>query len=357
MKIVIATPLYPPDLGGPATYAKHLGDEFRTLGHEARIVVFSPLLRLPSGIRHLVYLARLLRAARGADVLFTLDYMSAGIPAMIASVLLRIPLVLRFEGDFFWERTAERTRRDLTLREFVLHPPMLPLKDRLLMWLGRCVIRRARGVACSSEWRRSMLGALHDRAVIIPNALPEYRAPQSHGERERVVLWAGRMMHLKNLRRLIRAFAAVGDARYELHLLGDGPERAGLEDMVKREGIARVRFFPPVAREALMTRMAGAAFYVLPSLSDVWPNVIVEAIATKTPFLMTRESGLAEFVKDIGIVVDPTNDEDIRRALTTLMDDDTRRIYEKKLGEWRFRRSWREAAEEWVSLCKKVIMK
>ena len=195
------------------------------------------------------------------------------------------------------------------------------------------------------------------RATIVQNALPEYRGGTATYPRERVILWAGRMMHLKNLVRLIRAFAAIADERYKLHLVGDGSERYGLEKMVRDEHIQRERFFPSLSHDALMERMARAAFFVLPSLSDVWPNVIVEAISTKTPFFMTHESGLAECVQDIGIVVNPTNEEEIRRALATLMNDDLRRGYEKKLAEFRFRRSWREAAEEWASLFKKVVIK
>ena len=56
MKILIATPLYPPDLGGPGQYAHNLEQEFKKLGHEVRVAKFSEVKRWPSGLRHLLYI-------------------------------------------------------------------------------------------------------------------------------------------------------------------------------------------------------------------------------------------------------------------------------------------------------------
>ena len=44
-------------------------------------------------------------------------------------------------------------------------------------------------------------------------------------ENSRIILWAGRMLYLKNLARLIHAFVKANDGSYELYLIGDGPEK------------------------------------------------------------------------------------------------------------------------------------
>ena len=46
LTIVIATPLYPPDVGGPATYAHELRERFIAAGHSVALVTFSDLLEL-----------------------------------------------------------------------------------------------------------------------------------------------------------------------------------------------------------------------------------------------------------------------------------------------------------------------
>ena len=118
LNILVATPLYPPQLGGPALYAKHLGGEFGQVGQKVRIVSFGHFLRYPGGLRHLLYFFALLRHAPRSDIIFALDYTSVGFPAAMASLFLRKTLVIRVEGDSLWESFVERTRQDITLPEF-----------------------------------------------------------------------------------------------------------------------------------------------------------------------------------------------------------------------------------------------
>ena len=47
MKILIATGIYPPDIGGPAQYAFNLEQEWKKLGHEVRVIKFSDVRYLP----------------------------------------------------------------------------------------------------------------------------------------------------------------------------------------------------------------------------------------------------------------------------------------------------------------------
>ena len=84
MKIVIATGLFPPDVGGPAQYAKHLFDEFEKQGHRVKVLSYAHEHSLPQGIRHVFYLIRLFSVLRGVDVIFALDTFSVGLPAVIA---------------------------------------------------------------------------------------------------------------------------------------------------------------------------------------------------------------------------------------------------------------------------------
>ena len=62
MKVIIATPLYPPEIGGPATYAEILVHELPKRGIEIELVKFSDVRHLPKLIRHsssVIYVDRL----------------------------------------------------------------------------------------------------------------------------------------------------------------------------------------------------------------------------------------------------------------------------------------------------------
>src|SRR3989344_9603217 len=109
-RLLIATPLYPPQLGGPALYAKNLGDKFRASGMRVSVVSFGDVLSLPTLARHFVYFLKFTWRCFSADIIFGLVSFIVGFPAALAAALFRIPFVLRVEGDFLWGGFMERTR-------------------------------------------------------------------------------------------------------------------------------------------------------------------------------------------------------------------------------------------------------
>lgn len=380
ISVLIATPMVPPDLGGVGQYALHLGEEFAARGHRVSLVSYAgpgatgrasrpvgasfPVsfvsLRLPAGLRHLMYFFKLLPAVRRSGIVLALDQFSAGAPAALACAILRVPFVTRMEGDFLWESYVERTRRDLTLADFWRIDPRLSLKERVIRAVIRRVLNRAACVVFSSGWRREMveasLSALKERSMIIENVRPgAIRPAGSPAPRERVVLWAGRMLYLKNLDRLIRAFADLGDTGYSLHLIGEGPEAPHIKETAARAAGDRIRVFPPVSSRDLLEKMRSCAFAALPSLSEVGPNFIADAVSAGAPFLMTRESGHAEFFSGLGLPVDPLSEKDIAEKLLMLMDENAEAEYRSRIAGWQGARDWGTAAEEWVNLFEKTL--
>lgn len=354
-RVLIATPLYPPQLGGPAIYADNLAREFQSMGHRVLVRPFGGFLRWPVLVRHFLYFFSLWRDARKSDLIFALDYFSVGFPAAAAAIILRKPLVLRLEGDFLWEKFVERARKDVTLPIFYSKLQPLSRKERVIRSLSGWAMRRASRVVFSSEWRRKMVigvyGIPEEKTAIIRNARSDYRGrtPSS-----RIVLWAGRMLYLKNLYRLIRAFSRINDGAWELHLVGDGPEKGRLEKFLREEKIKQVYIFPAIPRAKLLEKISSAAFFVLPSLSDVGPNVIADAVAAHTPFILTKESGYAELVEDTGILVNPLSERDIAEKLKVLMKESKGREYGVKLQSFSFLKTWPEVAQEWLRLFQNI---
>ena len=88
-KILIATGLYPPEVGGPATYSKLLFDTLPKHGFEVTVVSFGEVRRLPKGIRHVFYFFKIIKKGRYTDCIFAQDPVSVGLPAFLAARLLR----------------------------------------------------------------------------------------------------------------------------------------------------------------------------------------------------------------------------------------------------------------------------
>ncbi len=360
LSILIATPMLPPRLGGPAIYASALSKEFARRGNRVSIISFDSYLRFPSGIRHCLYFFALLRKAARTDILFSLDSTSVGVPALLVSIIFRIPLVVRVEGDFLWERYVERTHRDITLHGFYWSLPSLSLKERFILFASRMVLRRASSLVCSSEWRKAIVaGSMQippGNIAIIQNAWrTQAKMGSSARKKKHTVLWAGRMLYLKNLRRLSRAFAEVNKEGWELCFVGDGPDQRGVEKYIKGHNIPSVRFVSALDREGLLDEMASASVFILPSFSDVGPNVIVESLSAGTPCIMTKESGYAELLRESVLLIDPFDERDIQEKIRRYMEDDSLRTTHLRMGQRIVSsRGWKEAADEWISLFERV---
>lgn len=354
LNILITTPLYPPDLGGPALYAQNLEREFKLLGHKVKVISFGNYLSWPSGIRHLFYFFRLLRT-RDVDIVLSLDYFSVGLPAAFFCLLFKKPLILRVEGDFLWERYVESRRTDITLQDFYTHRSKLNFTEKLIWVICGWVLEKADVLVFSSEWRQKMIIGAYKippkKTVIIHNVFPLSGSP-THRQRGNIILWAGRMLYLKNLHRLIRAFANINVSSYELQIVGEGPERKNLEHLVKEyQAGNRIKFFPAISHKELMKKLALSTVVVLPSLSDVGPNVVAEAIGTCVPVIMTKESGYTEIFHDNVVLIDPLYETDLRGKLEKFIKEPAERTV-PKIG---FSRSWTAAAKDWLNLFKAKI--
>ena len=173
------------------------------------------------------------------------------------------------------------------------------------------------------------------RVSVIPNGVALKAAPAT-GVSEGIndiavgvpfVLFLGRVNWKKGLDRLIGAMAHVPAAR--LVIAGNDEEEytLTLDDLARQAGIGdRVIFTGPVHGTDKATLLSSARALVLPSYSENFGNVVVEAMAAGCPVIVTPEVGIADSVAatGAGVVVDGTPDT-LGSAITGLLADDRRR--------------------------------
>ncbi|MFA4890428.1 MAG: glycosyltransferase [Candidatus Paceibacterota bacterium] len=121
MKILIATPLYPPDVAPSAQYVKELAKRLTAEKHSVIIVAYAripekiPGVRIiavdknkPLPLRVLVYLFALWRAARAADIMYVQNGPSVELPVTLLSFVIRTPIVVAISDKNAYKRTREK---------------------------------------------------------------------------------------------------------------------------------------------------------------------------------------------------------------------------------------------------------
>jgi glycosyltransferase involved in cell wall biosynthesis len=193
-------------------------------------------------------------------------------------------------------------------------------------------IARAAFVACISHFCRAqgMIFAdqAHwDRMRIIHCAVdPAAYAPEPGRAPGEEILFVGRLAAIKGVAVLLEAFARLAPDRpaARLTLVGDGPERKGLEAMAARLGIAgRVTFTGYLSQAEVAARLSRTDVFALPSFAEGVPVVLMEAMAAQAPVIAPRVAGVGELVEDgvSGFTVAPGDPDMLTARLRDLLAD------------------------------------
>jgi len=146
------------------------------------------------------------------------------------------------------------------------------------------------------------------RVAVKPNFADQFISP----ERERRgALFVGRLSPEKGVKYLIEAWAELPGI--PLTIVGDGPERAQLEQIAPKN----VRFLGSLAGDQVRNAMAEAQALIMPSVwYEGFPMTLVEAFSASTPVIASRLGSLAELVKEgvTGLTFEPGNAENLSKV-------------------------------------------
>ena len=343
MRIFIASGIFHPEPGGPATYLYRLLPSLLTRGHHVRVLAFGsasvtdypyPVRRIPRRalpVRMAHYAAAAWSELRHADLVFihSLGLPLPGVP--------RIPRVIKVVGDMAWERAVNRgwvpPDEDIDL----FQQRRYDTRVQLLKQHRARAVQQVDHVIVPSQYLREMVigwGALPERVTVIYNALaPDAQASALSPAEARaqldlpagpLLLAPARLVAWKGIDHLLRAVARTPEVR--LLVAGDGPEENRLRGVAAAERVTdRVTFLGRVPREQLALYFRAVDYTVVYSGYEGLSHTLLESLLSGTPVIASDKGGNPEVVRhgENGLLAPYANVDALAATLADAFAGDT----------------------------------
>jgi glycosyltransferase involved in cell wall biosynthesis len=382
MRILIATGIFKPEFGGPATVALELAKRLQATGHKVTVVTYSNKSSFDFDTEYAFKLVRVVRSSNKAinyfnyfraiqkeiaktDIVYTLDWFSGGFPVMLAAKLAHKKYIVRVGGAYTWEKYLAQGNEPLTLKEF--YKRGMHKRYRLMYEVIKRVLKNAQYVVFNSDIQKDLYKEVYELApektLTIYNAIPENRISglvQNYNtnfmERDKEIVFVGRFIKMKNVESLIKAFSKLKDTTFRLVLIGEGPIEQSLRHLVSELSLTgRVDFLPPMSQSELYKRISYCYLVVIPSWTDVSPHQAYECLALGIPVLITQENYLSINNK-FKVTINPASVEDITEKLNLLTTDAP--YYQKFVEDQKkiaFNHPWTRVIEEHIHVFMKSL--
>lgn len=224
--------------------------------------------------------------------------------------------------------------------------------------ISKIILKNADAIMVLSQNMKNEIRTLcecENKLIILPNGvnIEDFRPhPRNYNSKmKKNLIFVGTLRPIKGVRYLIEAFKIISNKRHDvqLNIVGDGEERDILERLTVSYGLAEsVNFIGGVSSNKIPEYLADADIFVLPSLSEGMPLVILEAMASGLPIIATGVGGLPDILQngDNGFLVQPRSPGLIAEKILYLLENENvmREIAENNVTKVQ-QFSWRSVVE------------
>lgn len=318
MKILIATGIYPPEIGGPASFVRSFAREAVRSGHTVSVVTYGDerteqgegwsVAAVSRGggplVRYVRYAFRAWRLAKSVDLVFLQGPVSEGVPGTIGAMFAGKKTVMKVVGDYAWEMYQQKSLANSELLDgFVTHRHSG--STRILEMLERWTARRASAIIVPSKYLKHIVehwGVSTKKIEVIYNSVPPLPDTASRDELRRnfsvdgkiVILTAVRAVPWKGVDFLLDVLRELPSS-YILACASDGPMLETWKKQVVEAGLSdRVRFLGRVDRETLASWYRASDVFALATGYEGFPHVVVEAVSVGLPCVVSDKGGNPE---------------------------------------------------------------
>ena len=188
----------------------------------------------------------------------------------------------------------------------------------------RILYKRANGIIAQTNYAADIIRRRTNakNVAVIPNPLNLMNYIQC--EKKNYIVTLGRLSKEKGHLYLIQAFAKINNGDWTLNIIGDGPMRPELENLTKNLGIEKKVIFHGHLKD-FSKIFSESKIFVLPSLSEGFPNALIEAMSVPLACISSDcPGGPRDIIThgENGLLVQSTNVEALTGALNKLIEDE-----------------------------------
>jgi len=244
MKIIIATPLYPPEIENLATYSQTLAQKL-SAAHQVTVLAYAGQVEKTQGvkiltvnkqqtlaIRILKYTIQLLKISHRQDIIYVQNAVASGLPAIITKFLRKTPVVVNFSEDEAWKQALNFRLTDKSLSEFLANP-IADKKMKRLVKIQAWVLTRANKIVVPTKVLAKVVKENYkvseDKIIINPNPDKEsLELPFEVKVVPKQIFINTKLFIWNKVDEIIKKFKD-----FKLIIAGDGPAKDNLKKLAK----------------------------------------------------------------------------------------------------------------------------
>ena len=339
MRVLVTVGIFPPDIGGPATFvpkiAKYFQDE---LNYEIEILTLSDNKNsninddfsvkridrnLPIIYRWLKTIFTIYKLGKNKDLIFV---NGLGTEATIANIFLNKKIIRKIVGDPVWERAYSKAKISESFDEFQVKNYGFSISFQKKV--RSFSIKKSDIVVTPSKHLKNFILNLgfKNKIEIINNGvfIPEENTNIFTNDQINITI-VSRLVSHKNIKKIIRAISDLNDPLIYLNIIGDGPELNQLQKIsLESNNKDNIIFHGKLNRDDINHIFLKSDIYIQASNYEGLPHSLLEAMSYGIPVLCTPVGECKEILgnEDRGYILDlPVSKNNIKSKISQIIGE------------------------------------
>ena len=338
MDILITVGIFPPDIGGPASFVPKISKYLISKGHKVKIISLSEKenlnyedeinvtrisRNLPIIFRWFRTITKIYKSAKNSDLIFV---NGLGTETTIANIFLRKKIIRKIVGDPVWERVYNKKLTSESFDSFQKNKQRLSIsiQKNIRNWS----IKNSNLIITPSEHLKTFVQNIgFENDIYVINNGVEIKQIEKVTLENKIIklVVVSRLVNQKNIDIVIKAVKRIEDKNILLNIVGDGPEVNNLKNLVKEKSLnKRVSFIGKIKNSELHNYLEDADIFIQASNYEGLPHSILEAINYEIPILSTEVGGCSAILNkgERGYIIPtPVSEVEISEEIRTIINN------------------------------------